>query len=189
MSQKVNYNKSIIYKLCCKDPLITDIYVGSTTNFRKRKFNHKSNCINKNNKGYNYYVYQFIRDNGDFDNWDMIMVEEYSCENKKQLDTRERYWIEQLKSSLNKKIPARTKKEWIQDNITKIKDKRKQYIIDNKDKINQQVRQYNIDNKDKITEYKKEQIECDICNSLIRRDNLSKHKKTLKCIKFKKLIE
>ena len=38
----VNYNKSTIYKLCCKDTEITDEYVGSTTNFSRRKAHHKS---------------------------------------------------------------------------------------------------------------------------------------------------
>ena len=31
---KVDYSKSVIYKLCCKDPTITDIYIGSTTNMK-----------------------------------------------------------------------------------------------------------------------------------------------------------
>ena len=56
----VKYNESMIYKLCCKDTDITDIYLGSTTNFRCRKNQHKSQCHNINAKGYNYKVYKFI---------------------------------------------------------------------------------------------------------------------------------
>ena len=68
-----NYANSIIYKLCCKDILITDIYVGSTTNIVKRRHNHKSYCNNPSFEDYylvifhsrirghlNKYLYMFI---------------------------------------------------------------------------------------------------------------------------------
>ena len=35
------YSKNIIYKICCKDITIKDIYVGQTTNITKRRYNHK----------------------------------------------------------------------------------------------------------------------------------------------------
>ena len=95
MSQKVDYSKSLIYKLCCKDPLIEDIYIGSTTNMKVRKGQHKTHCNNKNDKRYNQNKYQFIRENGGFDNWDMIMIEEYSCNSKRELEKRERYWVDE----------------------------------------------------------------------------------------------
>ena len=44
----VNYNKSMIYKICCNDLKIKEIYIGSTTNFTKRKQTHKSYCNNIN---------------------------------------------------------------------------------------------------------------------------------------------
>ena len=84
-----NYNNSLIYKLCCKDPSIEEIYVGSTTNFKQRKTSHKKSCNNENNKGYNLKVYKFIRDNGGFENWSMIQIEPYSCETKRELETLE----------------------------------------------------------------------------------------------------
>ena len=98
----VNYTKSIIYKLCCKNPEIKQIYIGSTANeIRKRKNQHKSDCYNKNRESYNLYVYQFIRDNGGFQNWSMIIIENYPCENKRKLEQRERYFIELLNATLN----------------------------------------------------------------------------------------
>ena len=36
------YENSVVYKLCCDDPEITDIYVGSTCNFKVRKTNTKA---------------------------------------------------------------------------------------------------------------------------------------------------
>ena len=63
-----NYQKGIIYKLCCKNPLITDIYIGSTTNFRERKHSHKSisNCSNSSFS--NRKIYKTINENGGFSN-------------------------------------------------------------------------------------------------------------------------
>jgi hypothetical protein len=124
----VDYSDSLIYKICCKDPLITDIYVGSTRNKHRRNQDHKYNCCNENSKKYNYYVYQFIRQNAGWDNWNMIVVEEYSCENKNQLQMRERYWIENLQSTLNKVIPTRTKKEYIENNKKEILKKKNEKI-------------------------------------------------------------
>ena len=106
-----NYSQSIIYKLCCNDPEITDIYVGSTTNFSNRKKAHKSICNNENNRRYHLNVYQFIRNNGNWDNWSMIQIEQYKATDKRNLETRERYYIEQLGATLNKITPAQTQEE------------------------------------------------------------------------------
>jgi len=38
----INYTNTIIYKIVCNDLNITDLYVGSTTDFTNRKYNHKS---------------------------------------------------------------------------------------------------------------------------------------------------
>ena len=46
----VKYEQSIIYKLCCKNTDITNIYIGSTTSKYKRKNQHKSNCDNEGGK-------------------------------------------------------------------------------------------------------------------------------------------
>ena len=55
-----------IYKLVCNDVEIKERYVGSTTNMKVRKNQHKSVCNNPNSEKYNIYLYQFIRENGNF---------------------------------------------------------------------------------------------------------------------------
>ena len=127
-----NYQQSIIYKLCCKDVDITDIYIGSTTNFKQRKTKHKNVCNNEKKRYYNSNVYKYIRCNGGFDNWDMIQIEQYKATDKRDLESRERYYIETLKSKLNSYIPTRTIKEYYEDN----KEKVKEYYENNKQKIN-----------------------------------------------------
>ena len=71
----IDYSNTIIYRIVCKDTSITDCYVGHTTNFINRKNGHKTKCNNEKDKNYNLNVYQFIRDNGNWENWDMIEIE------------------------------------------------------------------------------------------------------------------
>ena len=78
----IDYSNTHFYKIVCKDLNITDCYVGHTADFTKRKNAHKNNCLNQNNKHYNSYLYVFIRNNGGFSNFDMILLEKISCESR-----------------------------------------------------------------------------------------------------------
>jgi len=122
-----DYQKGLIYKLCCNNTSIKEEYVGSTTDFTKRKHNHKRRCNNPNINGYNYKVYQFIRENNGWDNWSMVLVEKFPCEDELELKQRERHFIELLESKLNCFIPTRTKteynKKYYVENIHKLKEK------------------------------------------------------------------
>lgn len=170
----VKYNKSIIYKICCKNPEIKEIYIGSTANeLRKRKNQHKTDSNNINSKSYNLYVYQFIRDNGGFDNWDIVEVERYCANDKQELHKRERYYIELLGASLNSQIPNRSQKEYEKDNKDKIKEYKQE------DKYKEKVKEYYQANKDKILEKQREKVECDICNKILSRHSLLRHKKNI----------
>jgi predicted GIY-YIG superfamily endonuclease len=40
-----NYSKTIMYQICCKDLLVTEKYVGHTTNFTQRKRQHKTTIL------------------------------------------------------------------------------------------------------------------------------------------------
>ena len=156
----VNYNKSIIYKICCKDINIKEIYVGSTANeLRKRKSKHKSDCNNVNSHSYNLNVYKFIRNNGGFSNWDIVEIEKYNCNDKQELHKRERFYIELLGASLNSQIPNRSKKEYDEDNKDKILEKEKKRYEDNKEKILQQHKEYREIHKQEIAEKRKQHNE------------------------------
>jgi hypothetical protein len=150
------YSKGIIYKLCCKDPEISEIYIGSTTNFIQRKKNHKNCCNNESSKAYNRYVYQVIRDKGGFENWDMIQIELYEAKDKRNLISRERYWVETLKSSLNKNIPTRTKTEYQKDNKETLALKYKEWRENNRDTLLLKKKEYREKNKDAIALQQKE---------------------------------
>jgi hypothetical protein len=160
---QTDYSQTIIYKLCCKEPTINDIYIGHTTNFTQRKNQHKTNCYNENSNNHNLYVYKFIRDNGGWDNWSMIQIEIYKCNNKREAEIRERYWIETLNAQLNCISPITTnqekeqqKKEWYEINKDYILEKSKQNYEENKEKKIEYQKQYAEENKDKIKSYQDE---------------------------------
>ena len=205
--QIINYHKSLIYEIICKDVNAPERYIGSTTSFVKRKASHKSACHNEQSKKYNYNVYNYIRHNGNWGNWTMILIEHFPCDNKLELEKRERHWIEIKQATLNKVIPTRTKKEYAKyyqsantetmkqyqidnkdkkrdydkeyrkNNIDKRKDYNREYQIKNINKMRDYIKEYNIKNKDKITEIH----DCE-CGGTYRQYNKSRHIKTKKHI-------
>jgi hypothetical protein len=98
----INYSNTMMYKIVSNDLNILDCYVGSTTDFTKRKCAHKSNCANRLYcTMYNFKLYKFIRDNDDWCNWSMVLIEMYPCANHLECLQRERYWCEHLNATLN----------------------------------------------------------------------------------------
>ena len=152
----VNYNKSIIYKICCNDLKIKELYIGSTTNFTRRKNSHKTACNNINDRHYNIKVYKFIRDNGGWSNWSMILIDNVSCESKLELLKIEREYVEKNNSILNCYIPSRTNKEYYQTNREQLLDYHMKYRQDNKEQIQKYKNEWNQKNKKHIQEYNNE---------------------------------
>lgn len=95
-----------VYKLACLDPAVAEIYVGSTTRVADRRQNHKSRCNNAAGKYYNLVVYQFIRANGGWANWSLLVVEQIEYTLKHQLLLRERHHLEDLGATLNRQVPG-----------------------------------------------------------------------------------
>ena len=89
---------------------VTDIYVGATTDFIRRKSQHKTRCCNEKAKDHYTYKYQNIRDNGGWDNWTMVLIETLKCDDALQVRKLERNFIEQLKASLNKQNTWKNKR-------------------------------------------------------------------------------
>ena len=156
----------IIYKIVCSDVDIKDIYVGATNNFKVRKWDHKKDCTKETSKCYNQYKYQYIRENGGWENWNMIQIEEYKYDNKRDLNTRERYWIETLNAKLNKIIPTRTQAEY--DKLPGRKVKKSEYLQLHKaekasyDKLRRNGEHRNdiLDRKREANKEKQQQCEC-----------------------------
>jgi len=146
----IDYSKTYFYKIVCLDPSIPDCYVGHTTCITTRKANHKFKCITENDKAYNCYVYQFIRDHGGWSNWQIIIIECISCTDSNDASSKERYWLEHLGASLNKQIPTRTREEWELETSYS-----KHYYDENKNHLLEYNRNYKKENRTYISEYNK----------------------------------
>ena len=196
-----DYSKSSIYKIACKDPNIEEIYIGSTCNLVKRRYHHKYRCNNINGKSYNLYVYRFIRSNGGWSNFDLYVIEEFSCNTKIQKDQVERGYIESLKPTLNKNVPANYqtgdvyseseyKKQYYEHNRDHITKYQKAYQKHNKDAIVENKKRYYDQNKETIGKqqrvykklYQQKTIHCPQCAHMINLVNRSRHNKTQKHI-------
>ena len=164
----VDYSKTVIYKIQheSKDELL---YVGSTTHFGNRKSLHKSRCYNPNGAAYNYKLYQTIRDNGGWDAFNMVVVKEFPCENKRQADAEEDRIMRQMKSSLNMCRAYQTTEE------------RRDYLkkYEQKNKTKETRKQYRELNKNILYQKAGEKINCE-CGCVIRKDSIAKHKRSIK---------
>ena len=138
----VDYSKTVIYKIQhkSKDELL---YVGSTTHFGNRKVQHKSRCYNPNEKIYNNKLYSTIRDNGGWDAFNMVIVKEFPCENKRQAEAEEDKVMRETQSSLNMVRSFVSEEEKLEHR----KDYDKEYYMLNKDT---KIKEYIERNRDKI---------------------------------------
>jgi len=201
-----DYAKTIIYKLINYDyPEL--VYVGSTTNFTKRKQCHKCNCHNEKSKKHNLKVYTNIREYDGWENWNMIKICDYPCENRREAELKEDEYMTELKASMNSNRASRTQKQYREDNKEKQqvyekeyrdnnKEKIKEYRDNNKDYHKEYNKEYQETNKEKLKEYmkeyqetnkttilkkKKEKIKCE-CGCEVTKSNLKQHQRTQKHI-------
>jgi hypothetical protein len=117
---EIDYSNTIIYKIVCKDQSISDVYVGHTTNFVQRKYSHKQSCYNIKSPCYNLKLYKTIRDNGNWSNWEMSIVNFYNCKNQLEARQKEQEHYVLLGATLNtvEPLPFKTESPKALSNIT-----------------------------------------------------------------------
>lgn len=163
--KSIDYKKSLIYKLIYNN---IPYYIGSTTDFIRRKYHHKNCCNNESNAGYNRDIYKFIRDNEGWDNWGMILIEFFPCNSSIELRSREQHWIDEFKPSLkNMAYAKRSLQEYRDSRLEETK------IYNTK---------YSLENKTKRLEKNKIKATCE-CGSIYRKKDI-KHFKTIKHLKY-----
>jgi len=184
----------IIYLIKHKTCDDKNVYVGSTINFKKRINKHRHDCNNEKNKDYNINLYQYIRENGGFNMFVIIILECYVCNFKYELYDREDDYIKMYPNNLNSQrayLTGRESKEKIReikkkyyiDNKEKINENFKKYYDKNKEKISKRSNEYYQNNKDIINEQRKEKITCE-CGSIVRKGLIARHRKSLKHIAY-----
>lgn len=158
----IDYSKTYFYKIICNDLNVTDSYVGHTTDFRKRKNHHKATCNNQNDKNHNLKLYEFIRENGGWDNWEMINIETLSCRDSLEAKAIERRYVEELKASLNIIRPSSTKEEqdqlkkkWYEENREEQLSKQKERYQENKEAILERSKKWRDEHQEEQKDYHK----------------------------------
>jgi hypothetical protein len=110
-------------------------------------------------------VYRFIRANGGWVNFSMIVIEQVEYKIKHELLLRERFHLENLKATLNKQIPTRTRKEKVQ-----------KYSEEGRYKVRQHnyLKKWRENNQDKIKKNNDELYTCE-CYSIGRKNHHKRH--------------
>jgi hypothetical protein len=135
----MDYSNGKIYKLICNVTGL--VYIGSTcSTLVKRKCQHLKDFKRWKNNKYHYVTSFRVLEN---DNFDIVLIEEFPCENKNELHRQERFHIDSIEC-VNKLRPTRSKKEY---GI--------QYRIDNAERKKEYMKNYRMQNSDKIKTYNK----------------------------------
>ena len=179
-----------IYKLVCDD--CDDLYVGSTKSIKDRKYKHKSSCNNENDKAYHYKLYTIIRENGGWDHWRMVCIEECdeNTKTKTQARMREEYYRSNLTANMNSKRSFRSdevnkivnrddKNRYREINHELIAARKKAWYGHNKEYMHTQQKNYREGNKDLIQSKLSALKWCD-CGCNVQYRNLPRHLKSNK---------
>lgn len=151
------YKNGKIYRIVCN--VTGQQYIGSTCkSLSMRLSQHRSSYKScKNGKG-NYVTSFKVLEN---DNYSIVLIADFPCERKEQLNAQERFYIESM-TCVNKQLPNKF------NELGKV-EYHTQY---NKD--------YHEDNREKISNRKNEILPCPNCGCNYTRANKSKHEKTKK---------
>jgi len=150
------YQEGKIYKIVCN--ITGEVYYGSTIDtLQERLRKHTTNYFS---------VSRYIIERGDYK---IELIKNYPCNSKKELEEEESKYIRNNKC-INVVIPNRTKKEWIKDNKEKVKQYKQKYKEKNREQTNKKL---------------KEKVECE-CGSIIRKNDISAHRRTNKHINLMK---
>ena len=84
--KNINYQNTVIYIIQnIENPEL--FYIGHTSDFTKRKCQHKTACIGDETlKGQHKHLHQMIRDNGGWYKFMFLEVKKFPCEDKNMAD-------------------------------------------------------------------------------------------------------
>lgn len=144
-----------IYKMTNR--IDDQIYVGSTCQYLKyRLCGHKCKAKDGNSSK----LYHLMRTYG-IENFEIVLIESYECENLKELRRREQYYIDLLKPTLNTmkaliedEERARVQREYMQkyskNNRETINEQHRIYFQQNKELVYKHQKKWNAKNPEKI---------------------------------------
>ena len=162
---------------------------------------HRDSLENINSKSKNFPLYKCMQENGGYDNWQVIILDEIFCNNSREAEEVEQKYIDLFKSDLNGKRAflsneERIKKKleitqnWRKDNQEHVLNYAKNYYNDNKKEILEKKveygKKYRENYKNAIIERRRKKQTCG-CGATFnhfqqqRHFRTEKHKNWLKC--------
>jgi len=158
-----DYSQGKIYRIICN--ITGDQYYGSTKEIylSRRLAKHRTNLneFDRGSKRGKVTVYEILR-RGDYQ---IILVETYPCKSKYELESRERYYIEN-NDCVNKTIPTRTAKE---------------YRVANFEAISRKEKEYRVKNRKQLREKANKQVICEKCGKNSTYNHLKRHQSSRNC--------
>jgi hypothetical protein len=154
----VNYQNAKIYKIITD--LSDKVYIGSTTKkyLSQRLQGHRDDYIKWQKHKINHVSSIELFEEFGFENCRIVLIENYPCNSKDELISREEYWRKQF-NCVNKRKAKRTLEELKEYNNNNYNNKYKKRIL-NKRKLNREIK-----------------FICEICCRETNKDDLNKHKK------------
>ena len=116
-----NYANSKVYKIVSEED--TPDYIGCTTQALSDRLTQHVYDYKKFGMGPGGCTSKHLIATG---RYHIVWIEDFPCERKEQLTSRERYYIES-RVCINKYLPGRTRKEWAHDNAPMIAAQQKAY--------------------------------------------------------------
>lgn len=98
-----DYSKSKIYSIKFNNEIV---YIGSTI----QKLNNRFNSHKYNSKNLDTNLYNFMKDK-ELNDFEIVLLEEYSCNTKKELFEREAYYQRLYPNLLNNHFASSTEEE------------------------------------------------------------------------------
>jgi hypothetical protein len=164
MTELNRYARGKIYKIVSDS--CDDIYIGSTCEptLARRLAGHVGDYAKYLRGTYKYISSFQILERGDYS---IVLIKEYPCENKAQLFSKERYYIDKYKDVCINKVKnvglklelgikeykRRYNIKYNEENSDIVKEHNKKYYAENSDKIKEKVKKYYQENTDKVKEY------------------------------------
>lgn len=157
----------VMYKIYPKNSNLNYCYIGHTNNFVFRKRQHKLPCIDISHSKSHIKLYQVIRENGGWDEWEMIELEKFNGKTKLEARIREQelmkihnanlnilnaYISEEDRNTLKKQITQKYREE----NKEYLKEQTKKYKEEHKEVISEQMKKYRAEHKEEIYQKTKE---------------------------------
>jgi hypothetical protein len=159
------YENGKIYKIV-NDDIPDKVYYGSTIKKLYKRFSgHKYESKIKNKTITSKELFEKGEPR-------IELVEEYPCSSRKELEVRERYYIENNKC-VNKTIPTRTDEE---------------YFKSHREEAKLNSHRYREKHKERINEKQKEKFNCE-CGGKYTYSSKARHKKTKKHLEFENKID